>query len=208
MTICSFKIQMTQISFQNWGVPGSGELRRSREELRVIYNDLVEYRTVHNNLHERGPLAPTPMNGKTWEEEKAEFWFGAVNDFTDLVRSGRVNSCEILTLCNSDISECNERASRNGFWHHVGWQFKHSSTYDFNGQEYTLDGIISVLHKMTLGIATEKEIATVNRIIDSIGTMSCDPRAHLESKIDGSSNHSINQKNIVSASKANLHSIT
>jgi hypothetical protein len=74
MTNFSLIVQKTQRCFQNWGTPGSGEPRRSTEELRVIYNDLLEFRDTQNSLHEIGTLMPTPMNGKTWEEEKADFY--------------------------------------------------------------------------------------------------------------------------------------
>ena len=49
-------------------------MERTKEEYQQIYDDLLVLKETLNRLHDIGGLWPTPMNGKTWEEEKDEFW--------------------------------------------------------------------------------------------------------------------------------------
>ena len=156
---------------------------RSKEELKQIYNDLLEFRNALNKLHNLGELWPTPMNGKKWEEEKDEFWGTRINKFSNLNRLV-IKSCEVKTLIEAGLKIDEKRKSRNGFWNHVGVRTLHSSEYDFGGQSLTLDEMIEIIEKDLKGNGTKIEKNSINQILDNIGTSACEPRAFLQENID------------------------
>ncbi len=162
---------------------------RSKEELQQIYNDLLEFRKTFNLLNSYGELWPTPMNGKTWGEEKKGFWNKGVTSLNTLIRSEKVKSCEILTLCEFEIKWCQGKKEENGFLNHVGWEFSSSRVYDFGGQSYNLDEMIEATAKVISGNATETETSKVNEILNGIGTDACKPRACIQKEIEDTFAH-------------------
>ncbi|MCI5059401.1 MAG: hypothetical protein MRY83_25030 [Flavobacteriales bacterium] len=150
-----------------------------RRNYRQIYNDLIDFRKVENELSSYGMLLPVPLNGKSWEEEKNEYWDIQLNKLNDLLNSGKIESCEIKSLLEACIIGTHRDKDKEGLWNHIGVQTHHSSTFDFGGQEYTIDEMIEVTEKIIQGNATLQEYLDVNKVLDSMGTSACDPRAYL-----------------------------
>ena len=158
---------------------------RSKEELQQIYNDLLELKETLNWLNSFGDLWPIPMNGRTWEEEKNEFWDRAINAFDGLIRLGKVESCEIRTLCKKETMWCQERKEKKGFWNHVSTHPYHSSEYQIQGM-YSLDAFIEATDKLINDTVTEKEKLLINQVLDNVGTSACEPRACIQKDMETS----------------------
>ena len=173
MNRCSFKIQMPQISFQSEG-------QRSNIELLVILSDLQKWREVMNELHDYGTLLPTPLNGKTWEEEKKEFYDKSINAYSDLLSTGDIRSCEVQTACTTMISQAYAASAEEGVWCHIGRKVINSSEFHVDGDNYSLDDMIRSMRRIISGTALDSEIEKVNEVLDNIGRSACEPRAFLE----------------------------
>lgn len=152
---------------------------RSKEELEQIYNDLSEFKKTLNWLNSFGDLWPTPMNGKTWEQEKNEFWNREINAFENLIREGNVKSCEIKSLCQTDIRYSRKRKDKEGFWNHVATHPYHSSEYPIN-DSFSLDQFMSILEKVLNDPGSTQEAEFVNKVLDGIGISACEVRASIE----------------------------
>lgn len=164
---------------------------RTKEQLQQIYEDLLAVREVVNQLHERGELWPTPMNGKTWEEEKNEHYFAGINAMTDLIRSGRVESCEVISACESGISNLEHERKQSGFWNHYGKQYYSSDEHVINNGRTSVDEIIDNLKLAVYGRLAESDLIQLEKDIDSFGDTACGPRAMMENsgKSDGLENN-------------------
>ena len=152
---------------------------RTKEELERIYNDLLEFRTTLNWLNSFGDLWPTPMNGKTWEQEKNEFWNREINAFKGLILEGTVTSCEVKSLCEKSYLTLQERKNREGFWNHVSSHPADASEFKINGA-ISLDQYLRILERVLSDNRTEEEKGIVNQVLDDIGTSACEPRACIE----------------------------
>jgi hypothetical protein len=155
-------------------------MERTKEEYQQIYDDLLVLKETLNRLHDIGGLWPTPMNGKTWEEEKDEFWNTRTNAFNGLVTSGQVKSCEIKTLCEMEANECQIRKNKTGIWNHIGICTYHSSEYYFFDEPYSLEEMIEITKKAINDPASAIQKRIANRVLDHIGTAACEPRAFIE----------------------------
>jgi len=155
---------------------------RSREELEQIYKDLVEFAKVCDELHALGELWPTPMNGKSWSEEKATFYDAGHKAYQSLIDERKVKSCEVKTLCKVSVQKNREYESLEGFWHHIAVRYYSSSTFDFGGKELHLDDLIEDLEKLLKYKDVDEKI--INSLLNEIGTSACTPRASLKIKDD------------------------
>lgn len=152
---------------------------RSKEELKQIYDDLLEFKETLNWIDSFGGLYPTPMNGKTWEQEKKEYWNRGINAVKDLIQDGKVKSCEIRTVCEMIVRSSEKRRDKKGFWNHLTAQPYNSSEYPmYNG--FSLDQFLEVLDEAINDPEAKQEKNFMNNVLDEIGTSACDVRACIE----------------------------
>lgn len=91
----------------------------TREELARIKEDIDAVIETSKIMEEHSPLTPTLFNGKTWKEEKDEWFDIQRNAIKELLTSGKVQSCEIRTLCKmhlEDLEEIESFANRYPFF--------------------------------------------------------------------------------------------
>ncbi|MCI5091184.1 hypothetical protein [Phaeodactylibacter sp.] len=179
-------------------VPG-----RTKEQLQQIYEDLLIVREVINELHELGELWPTPMNGKTWEEEKNEHYFAGINAMTDLIRSGRIKSCEMISGCEGWVQVLQNQRTKTGFWNHYAWEYHSSSVRSINNDTISIDELINDLELAGRGRLSEEQLNQLNENINSFGDSACDPRAMLENR--GNSIESENNFSLPKVNNVNCH---
>jgi hypothetical protein len=158
---------------------------RTKEELEVIKNDLIELKKVINRLNDFGELWPTPMNGKTWEEEKNEFWEREISSLYDLIQSGKVKSCEIKSFCVKEAEYGKRRKDMKGFWNHLGVIMGDSGDVIIGGYQ-SVDDMINEIDKLVKGDGNMLQKKKINEALDYIGTSACTARALLNK---GSQNH-------------------
>lgn len=154
-------------------------MERTQEELQQIYDDLMVFKEKLNWLSSFGQLLPVPLNGKTWEEEKAEYYDRAINAFDNL--TNEVVSCEMKTFCQESKILAEQYRSRQGFWNHVGFYYPDFSENTLG--EYgsiKLGDFADMVKQVINGNATDATKKLVNETLDSIGTSACTPRAHLD----------------------------
>lgn len=176
---------------------------RTKEQLQQIYEDLLLVRKVVNQLHGLGELWPKPMNGKTWQQEKDEHYFAGINAITNLIRSGKVKSCEVISTCELSIRNLERKRIRSGFWHHYGWQFFSSSEYTINKGQTSIDMVIEELDLALQGHLPTNRLNQLNRDIDSLGNSACGERAFLENH--GNSTESSNRLSLARTHSVNCH---
>lgn len=155
-------------------------LSRTKEQLQQIYEDLIAVREVVNQLHDLGELWPTPMNGKTWEEEKREHYFAGINAMTDLIRSGEIKSCEVISACEGYIQDCRAKFHQTGFWNHYGEQYYSSSERAINNGASSIDEMIDELSLAIEGSLPAARLSQLEEYIDNFGNSACGPRAMME----------------------------
>lgn len=153
---------------------------RTKEQLQQIYEDLLLVREVVNKLYEMGELWPTPLNGKTWQQEKDEHYFAGINAMTSLIRSGRIESCEVISGCEGFVTSCWQNRSQTGFWNHYGKQYYSSDDRVINRGRTSIDEIIDNLKLAVYGKLPETRLMQLENDIDSFGNTACGPRAMLE----------------------------
>ena len=151
---------------------------RSKEDLKTIYEDLLELRVVLNELHERGELWPIPMNGKTWQEEKDEFYNHQIQELEGLLGDNLVSSCEIKTLCRFIIKDCIEHKNIEGFWNQVSRRAQNSKQYEPT-DSYSIDEMIDILERSFSDSATNVELEKLNNILEEVGLNACKARAFI-----------------------------
>jgi len=176
---------------------------RTKEQLQQIYEDLLAVREVVGQLHERGELWPTPMNGKTWEEEKNEFYFAGINVMTDLIRSGKIKSCEVLSYYERGVQVLQNQRTKTGFWNHYAQQYHSSSVRAINNDSISIDELINDLELARRDRLSEEQLNRLNEHIDSLGNSACDPRAMLENP--GNSVESENNFSLPKVNSVNCH---
>jgi hypothetical protein len=175
---------------------------RSKKELEQIYDDLLELKQTLNWLNSFGDLWPTPMNGKTWEQEKNEFWNREIKAFEGLIREGKVQSCEIRSLCEKEARANQLRKRKEGFWNHVSSHPSHSSEYIiYDG--FSLDQFLDIYDKALNDPKAIQEKKIVNHVLDVIGTPACEARACIQN-LDQEGNDLSNQPNDFKPSRANF----
>ena len=153
---------------------------RTKEQLQQIYEDLVAVREVVNQLHNLGELWPTPMNGKTWEEEKNEWYYAGINAMSDLLRSGKIKSCEVVSLCEALSFRLKADRVEIGFWNHYGSKYYSSGDQVLNNRQTSIDEMMGELHLAIQGRLPENGLSQLESNIDNFGNSACDPRAMLE----------------------------
>lgn len=156
---------------------------RTKEQMQQIYDDLVAVREVVNQLHDMGELWPTPMNGKTWEEEKNEHYLAGINAMTDLLQSGKIKSCEVISSCELGVSYFEEKKNRSGFWNHCGSQYYCASDRVINNGRTSIDMVLEELELALQERLSEDRLSQLNLDIDSFGDSACGPRAMLENTV-------------------------
>lgn len=177
---------------------------RTKEQLQQIYEDLVAVREVVNQLHDLGELWPTPMNGKTWEEEKNEWYFAGINGITDLIGAGKVKSCEVISVCEDWVSNVENQRNQSGFWNHYGKQYRSSSEEDVLGDaNISMDKMIEELELAIQGKLAENRMKQLNEAVDSFGSSACGPRAMMENP--GKSDWVERNSSLPKANSVNCH---
>jgi hypothetical protein len=151
---------------------------RSKEDLRTIYEDLLELRVVLNDLHDRGELWPIPMNGKTWQEEKDEFYNHQIDELGKLLEDNLVKSCQIKTLCEFIIKDCIKCKGIDGFWSQISRRAQNSKQYEPTST-YSIDEMIDVLERYFSSSGTDTELKKLDAVLEEIGTSACEARAFL-----------------------------
>lgn len=205
MSYSKMKCQMIQLTLQKNPFKDVDRNEYSKN-YRQIYNDLLQLQETFNNLSSHGKLVPIPLNGKTWEEEKVEFWDRQINAFDELIRSGKVKSCEIKSLCEYYVRWTQDKKSTEGFWNHVGWRAYESSELTFdNGIQ--LDELIDMTKKLLSGSASQQERLKVNETLDLMGDSACSPRAFLNELEDKSEYHTNNLGYTINLNKSKTISI-
>ncbi|MEL6834944.1 MAG: hypothetical protein AAFN93_15450 [Bacteroidota bacterium] len=154
-------------------------MERTQEELRQIYEDLLALKEVQNQLHDIGQLLPIPLNGKSWEEEKAEYYDKGVSLYDGLL-SSQVKSCEIKTQCEENYNWIRSKREESGFWNHVNYRFFNSSEYIITSGGISLEDMITLTNQIIKGKATTESIEYFDQILNGIGTSACNPRASLD----------------------------
>lgn len=171
---------------------------RTKEQLQQIYEDLLAVREVINELHEMGELWPTPMNGKTWKEEKNDFYFAGINTMTDLIRSGKIESCEVLSYYEKGVQVLQNQRVKTGFWNHYAWEYHSSSVRSINNNSISIDELINDLELASRDKLSEEQLSQLNENIDSFGDSACGSRAMLENR-----GNSVESENNLSLPKVN-----
>ena len=151
---------------------------RTKEELRQIYDDLLVVSNYCQRLAQKGMLLPDLLNDKSWEEEKNDFYNDTIYAHRDALRTGKVQACEVQSLCESFIIDAIYKKDKTGFWHHYGMEAIPPSRIELG--EYTLETIIEELENILNGNSTLEEERRVNKSIDGFGLSACEPRAFLE----------------------------
>jgi len=176
---------------------------RTKEQLQQIYEDLLEVRKVVNRLHDMGELWPTPMNGKAWEEEKDEHYFAGINAMTDLIRSGRIKSCEVISLCEMFVADCQAERTKTGFWNHYGKEYNSSSEQAINNGAISINNLIDGLSLAISGQLSAARLSQLEEYIDNFGNSACGPRAMIENP--GKSDGVDNNASLPKANGVNFH---
>lgn len=153
---------------------------RTKEQLQQIYEDLLLVKEVINQLHELGELWPTPLNGKTWQQEKDEHYFAGIKAMTNLIRSGKVKSCEVISSCELGIRYCEDKRNLVGFWNHYGTRYTSSKSRTVNNGRTSIDEIIDEVELAIHERLPETRLVQLENDIDSFGDTACGPRAMLE----------------------------
>lgn len=156
---------------------------RTKEELQVIYDDLVEFGKLLDELHELGELWPNPLNDKTWDEEKNEYYGASIRGLKKLLDQ-KVNSCEVKTWCEVELREQRKNKDAYGFWNHVATVYNSSEEYEINGLSF--NEFKNEILEVVQGTADQLQISRVNKYLDDIGKSACEPRAMLREANDQS----------------------
>ena len=154
--------------------------KRTKEQLQQIHEDLLLVKEVVNQLHELGELWPTPLNGKTWQQEKDEHYFAGINAITNLLRSGKIKSCEVISTCELSIRNLEIKRIRSGFWNHYGTRYPSSKYGTVNNGRTSIDEIIDEVELALQERLPETRLTQLENDIDSFGNTACGPRAMLE----------------------------
>jgi hypothetical protein len=153
--------------------------QRTPEELKQIHADLLILSDTLNRLRDLGELWPIPMNGKTWEEEKNEFHFSGINAFNDLIVSGKIKSCEVISFCEFSVATMTEISKEYGFWNHYGKIYTDSTDYIIDDR-LSVNDMIEIVEKAINHNLSPSQAKEFNSEIDQLGNSACGPRAMLE----------------------------
>ena len=146
---------------------------RTKEELITIRDDILQVIEARKMMLEYSPLVPTPLNGKSWKEERTEWFDRAINYYGNLIKSDKVKSCEITSLCKAYIAEGKEEKAFADRYSYVA--IYHSvNPLDHKGEfGYSLLDMRDELNAAIAGKLSKSELGKLNKLLDSIGSSGC-----------------------------------
>lgn len=153
---------------------------RTREELEQIRKDFEAIREFHDSKfhsHYSGFLENL-FNGKSRKEELADYHQYSVDQIEEFYNSGKVKSCEALTLIQQSISEEKYYAE-----HPRSWEYIQIRTKDI---QFTPVGNSDLLFPEAIELLKNDPFnKRLNQVLDEIGIDACIPIACNDLKLDG-----------------------
>lgn len=140
---------------------------RTKEELKEIYNDLLEIRKVANKLHKKGYFIAPPWDSDRSAKRKA-FFQEFVDEWQRLLINEKITSCECTMKVNSAINLWEEERDKE--YNPLRLPKGHGNSHrirTLNG--LSLQQLIDIAGKAIKGDATAKEIKKLNEALDGFG---------------------------------------
>lgn len=149
---------------------------RTKEELEQIRKDFIAIKKVWDEEIEKIPTSyPNPFNNKSRKEEIENYKVQTNRPLQDLLSSGKLKSCEALTLIEKTIAHSEAFYQNPPWWvRNIGVSIEGSSRIKVvKGSNVSLDKMVEMLETLL------HNDSKLNKILDMVGTSACAPRASI-----------------------------
>lgn len=148
---------------------------RTKEEIEQIRKDFLELKKLWDNKIEKIPASyPNPFNDKTRMEEIEEHMDQFINLVQGLLNSGKIKSCEALTVIEKGIRSAENTKENPPWWARIIAADHRESHRAEVVDGVSLDEIVEMLKKLPY------DDSNLNNALDKIGTSACTTRASIE----------------------------
>lgn len=146
---------------------------RTKEEIEQIRKDFIEIKKLWDQKLEKIPPSyPNPFNNRSRKEEVEDLFNSAIKSLRNLTKSGKVKSCEALSMLEDAISESVYDRDNPSWWVlSLGVEIRKSHKKEVI-EDLSLDKLVSMLNTNSI------EDVEINQVLDKIGKSACTPRAH------------------------------
>lgn len=147
---------------------------RTEEEIEQIRKDFIEIKKLWDEKIEKLPASyPNPFNDKSRQEEIDNLHNTAINYAQELINSGKIQSCEALTMIENAISIGIHNRDNPAWWaRNLGVEISNSrKTKVVEG--VSLDEFVKMLKELPY------DSPKLDNVLDEIGTSACDPTASI-----------------------------